>query len=226
MKVKVNLINNSNGLSSKQYSVNLISGSSRLPSEYQEVEYIQSSGTQYIDTNVNLSSSDTVKCKFEMTASTYSWADAIYGASTAGYFFVLLMRSPTQARVGTSANQANSTNYELNKIYDTTLSNGTYIENSTTYTFTPHTGFTNLPSCCIMLRNQTGGSAVPVSAKVYSFEIVGKFNGIPCYRKSDGVIGMYDTVSETFFTNAGTGTFSKGNNTGVVSIKKYKVNIV
>ena len=35
---------------------------------------------------------------------------------------------------------------------------------------------------------------------------------IPCYRKSDNVIGMFDKVSQTFFTNAGTGTFTKGNN--------------
>lgn len=33
---------------------------------------------------------------------------------------------------------------------------------------------------------------------------------IPCYRKSDVEIGMYDLVSKTFLTNAGTGTFTKG----------------
>ena len=33
---------------------------------------------------------------------------------------------------------------------------------------------------------------------------------IPCYRKSDGEIGMYDFVSNSFFTNAGSGTFEKG----------------
>lgn len=33
---------------------------------------------------------------------------------------------------------------------------------------------------------------------------------IPCYRKSDNEIGMYDLVSKTFFTNQGTGTFTKG----------------
>lgn len=35
---------------------------------------------------------------------------------------------------------------------------------------------------------------------------------IPCYRKSDNVIGLYDLVTETFFTNSGTGTFTKGPN--------------
>ena len=33
---------------------------------------------------------------------------------------------------------------------------------------------------------------------------------VPCYRKSDGVIGMYDLVRETFLTNVGSGTFTKG----------------
>ena len=36
------------------------------------------------------------------------------------------------------------------------------------------------------------------------------FNGIPARRDSDGVLGIYDTVSNNFFTNAGTGTFIAG----------------
>lgn len=33
---------------------------------------------------------------------------------------------------------------------------------------------------------------------------------IPCYRKSDGVIGMYDLVFGVFYQNSGTGEFLKG----------------
>ena len=36
-------------------------------------------------------------------------------------------------------------------------------------------------------------------------------NFIPCYRKSDNVAGLYDLVNGVFYTNAGTGTFIKGN---------------
>ena len=32
----------------------------------------------------------------------------------------------------------------------------------------------------------------------------------PCYRKSDGVIGMYDAARNRFFTNMGGGSFTKG----------------
>ena len=34
---------------------------------------------------------------------------------------------------------------------------------------------------------------------------------IPCYRKADNVIGLYDKVNDVFYTNAGTGSFTKGN---------------
>ena len=37
-------------------------------------------------------------------------------------------------------------------------------------------------------------------------------NYIPCYRKSDNKPGMYDIVSNKFFTNAGTGEFLVGQN--------------
>lgn len=183
----------------------------KLPDEYTELEYLESTGTQYIDTGIYVHSSDVVKCKFEVLSSTSSMADAIYGcySSAIKNFFVLLMRSPSNARVGTSSNQASSTNYELNKVYDTTLTNGTYIENGTTYTFTPSADFTQPVTFWVMSRNQANG--VPISAKVYSFEIEGKFNGIPCRRNSDNALGLYDIVSRTFFENAGTGSFIAGN---------------
>ncbi len=33
---------------------------------------------------------------------------------------------------------------------------------------------------------------------------------VPCYRKSDGVIGMYDVARKVFLTNIGSGSFTKG----------------
>ena len=51
-------------------------------------------------------------------------------------------------------------------------------------------------------------------AKLYYFKIyvedVLVRDFIPCYRNSDNVVGMYDLVSNTFFVNQGTGTFTKG----------------
>lgn len=60
----------------------------------------------------------------------------------------------------------------------------------------------------------TGSGNVPFIGRIYYVKIFANgdevLNLIPCYRKSNGEIGMYDTTSKTFFTNAGTGTFAKG----------------
>ena len=50
--------------------------------------------------------------------------------------------------------------------------------------------------------------------KLYTLNISANGNHIidlvPCYRKSDDEIGMYDLVRKQFYTNAGTETFLKG----------------
>ena len=65
--------------------------------------------------------------------------------------------------------------------------------------------------------NSTGSASKTKAQDIriykYSVEYDGDLiqNLIPCYRKSDNEPGMYDTVSKTFFTNSGTGTFLVGN---------------
>lgn len=52
------------------------------------------------------------------------------------------------------------------------------------------------------------------SCKIYQIKLYAgqtlKFDGYPCYRLSDSVAGMYNKVNSTFYTNAGTGTFTVG----------------
>lgn len=48
-------------------------------------------------------------------------------------------------------------------------------------------------------------------AKIYADDKLVR-HMIPCYRKSDGVVGMYDLVEDKFYTNTGLGTFTKGSN--------------
>lgn len=46
--------------------------------------------------------------------------------------------------------------------------------------------------------------------RVYENNVLTR-NYIPCYRKSDNKIGLYDTVVGAFITSTGTGTLTKGN---------------
>ena len=51
-------------------------------------------------------------------------------------------------------------------------------------------------------------------ARIYKFDIsenaVLVRSYIPCYRKSDNVIGMYDLINDVFHTNSGSGKFIYG----------------
>ena len=58
--------------------------------------------------------------------------------------------------------------------------------------------------------NLSKGTSRFYYSKLYQNDVLVR-DYIPCYRKSDGEIGVYDFVTNTFFPNAGTGTFVKGN---------------
>ena len=73
----------------------------------------------------------------------------------------------------------------------------------------------NNHSIYIFGGNDSGSASYKSSIKLYEFKISDgdtlTHEFIPCYRKSDGEIGLYDKVENKFYTNAGTGTFIKGN---------------
>ena len=74
-----------------------------------------------------------------------------------------------------------------------------------------------LTNSIYLFAGNSDGSPTEVSStlKVFSFQLYENetlaLDFVPCYRISDGVIGMYDLVSQAFCTNADTSTtFTKG----------------
>ena len=193
----------------------------KLPSEYQQVEYIESTGTQYIDTGVIPNNETGLKIKLSLpeiindtfrfgcrqdTGNTrfilgsqdsvayFGFGNLIHPRGT-GYW-IINENVPFTA----SLNYLNSRTANINNLNNQNVSN---ISINFTYSL-------------IMFGRNSSGTITSSAQKVYSCEIT---NGneivrdfIPCYRKSDNVIGMYDLVENKFYTNAGTGTFLKGNN--------------
>lgn len=72
-----------------------------------------------------------------------------------------------------------------------------------------------LPTATIYLFAVNGASGC-YEGECRGFQMISLADGtpirkfVPCYRVADGVIGLYDTVEGKFYTNAGTGTFTKG----------------
>lgn len=208
-----------------------------LPDEYQLVEYIQSDGNQYINTLVNpsvsLSSGARYNLKVEITAlvtaNTYiygalgnSLRSGNFRANTGGLQLVWYTGgSSSSVRGGTTLksdelavgsvleagyvvdNTAKTYNYSLKTESASYVNSGTYTGEAT-------------PNANIYLMYCSGvSSAAKFPGKWMEFEICDIDNNpvlhlYPCYRKADGVVGMFDIVSQTFFVNAGSGSFTKG----------------
>lgn len=191
----------------------------RLPNEYQEVEYIQSTGTQYIDTGILPSSNTNITMDYEyISGQSGKYVPLACERITVGsdMFGIWINESTkeiainygdvdTSAISGTNGAGRHTYSNDRNKWYldgslIKTISTSSFSSTSTLFIFGLNSGTE------IETRDCT--------AKLYSFTAYQNSNLIrnfvPCYRKSDNEIGMYDLVSNQFYTNAGTGVFLMG----------------
>lgn len=196
-----------------------------LPTEYQEVEYIATSGTQYIDTDYILKSN---KFKVDLVVQ-FTGANATTFASYVGFMKSSSTVTPrfgihnytggtymygADATISTTSAVAKEKDFIIFNGTGSTQSlsvNGVVNSSSTSYNMS-----SNTLSIYLGARNLAGAGNNTISAKFYRFKL--SVDGqkvrdlIPCYRKSDNVIGMYDITNNKFYTNKGTGSFTKGSN--------------
>lgn len=188
---------------------------SRLPVDYIELQYIQSSGTQYIDTGYKPNNNTRVQCKFELLESGRAYG--IFGSriayqNTAFDLFAYGQNSSKdfQDDYGSNVNAPMASTlgiYEIDKNKNVTNLNGNI------YTF-PSSTFQSNYNMYILGINTAGSTNIQLgSLKIYSCQIYD--NGtlirdfVPC-KTIEGVVGLYDTVNGAFYTNSGTGSFIAG----------------
>lgn len=194
---------------------------SQLPIEYQEVEYIQSSGTQYIDTGVVATSGFEIDIKINIDTITGSWAPILSAHElSAPYkrnFIAYGSSGKMEIDAGDKITQTSVTLTGDDVIKASNIENNFYLNiNGTDYTPTVTTAASNLAYSgrTMHLLHSNGYDIGYTSGKVYYCKItvdgtlVRSF--VPCYRKSDNIVGLYDLVNGVFYTNAGTGNFAKG----------------
>lgn len=189
-----------------------------LPKEYEELEYIEGNGTQYIDTGVKPTAQTSVIVKAKLLSLT--GGPSFCGSlGTNGVNGILIGTNST----GDGAFYINSTSTSIsgviinaNKIYEISVSGTTVSiqkEGEAVQTISNTVSVSaNNNNIYMIGRNNNGvaerfGSFNYYYMKIYDNGVLVR-NFIPSKRKSDNVIGMYDTVSNNFFTNSGTGTFT------------------
>lgn len=174
-----------------------------LPSGYKKLEYIQSSGTQKIDTGLLVEKSDSFEMEFEWTptapsSACYVGADGYMqvGMGTSGYG--LFLTSNTTA-YGTKDSVTETLYVNNTQVFSHNWSNENLLNVKL-----------GLFSCGAAGNTWRSGA---VTAKLYGCTIkkagVLVRNFIPC-KNSSGVIGLWDDVNSTFYQNAGSGTFTAG----------------
>ncbi len=197
-------------------------------SGYERIEYLQASGTQYIDTGYIHDNSTKVdmRIKFDSVSPQYQ---SFYGArnstaDTAKGFSLWLNYAKFRRAFGESAANIDSHTVTTSTIYDI------HLDKSGACTATPEGGtaialgsatqggpLTFTDFLFAINQNASAGGRSPqflTRAKLYSCKI---FSGttlvrdfVPVRRTSDGVLGLLDLAHGTFYTNAGTGSFSAG----------------
>lgn len=193
----------------------------RLPAEYQEVEYLEGQGAQWIQTNVRQRSGLRAKYRILFT-SHISDTQQVFatnrGMNAKNLYFPYISSGKWyygyDGAINTNVTVFENTIYEV----DSTLDVGNQIVTVNGNTIANGSNTTNISTTEIMGLFANSNPNVPrfAYAKIYDLsvidtstdELVAEF--IPCYRKSDSKPGMYDLISGTFFTNAGTGEFLVG----------------
>lgn len=201
---------------------------SRIPSEYQEVEWIKnsvpsstSSGAcldlgfafdkgavihlNFIAHGINgqpfgaAENSGKLRCMISQTA---SGGYTIYGSNGSGY-------------LGSGISGLGSEVHFLYTIKKGSLKIEDLISGIKSNEVTTQAEYTMTRNLYLFAQNYNTAPRFLGQCSVKSFQYYDNDNNlicdlIPCYRKADGVIGMYDIVRKIFLTNAGTGSFTKG----------------
>ena len=184
-----------------------------IPSIYEQLDYIQSTGTQWIDTGTKLTKDFkffyTINVQNAGSGSAMPWATYVSGNRYTCQF-------PNHTtvwfqRAGGTLYQGDLNGTILNKdlyIIETLNSvnvNGINYGNGT-FTFTQNNtnvGLFNSPGSNYQSANKLGIFQWYDDNKLVHYYV-------PARRKSDGVIGLYDIANNEFKTNSGIGTFIAG----------------
>lgn len=202
-----------------------------LPSKYQKVEYIESNGTQYINTGLigkpGYTIETTVAFTSLATGSYQYFAGYSYTGSSDRIYFIRLANTSEYLGYTYGSNNANTISLSLleenifyniksvmkestqelfldrKRIGTSTYGSLSYDEENPKYIYMFTSQYVN--------GTNGGTNAKCKEAKWYDENDNLVRNFVPCYRKADGEIGMYDLITGKFYLNSGTGTFGKGN---------------
>lgn len=190
-----------------------------LPSGYTALKYIESSGTQYIDTGFKPNQNTRVDMDLEILSTTAS-VSVVLGVRTSDFaapWFGVVYRE-TYLRSDYGSAQLNLTPTAIHDRAKLSHDKNIFSFGEVSVTNTAST-FTCTNSLFLLAYSNGGAGGNPVNAKLYSCQIYD--NGtlvrdfVPA-QDGSGVVGLYDQQNGVFYANAGSGSFTGESMTGPV----------
>lgn len=199
-----------------------------LPLGYTAVEYIEGTGTQWIDTDIGSDENTGMYLEAALTEVLQyppeNGGKNFLGVISSNFLIGYQNNNDSQdfrfsrkKGIGVTLEYDFDTPLDTNKhtFQNNYLNNHKFVVDEESVD-APDAEFKNTRGMAIFRTTfgNTGYYNAPIKAKIYRLKISQDTDIIadvyPAKRDSDGVVGMYDIISNTFFTNSGTGSFIAG----------------
>lgn len=203
-------------------------GDNALSEGYTAVEYIESTGEQWIDTNFQIDQDSGMYLDAQLTEVPEDFTDNTalifcgcvnnnfgIGISSTNHTFAFMRKRGVGATNNGSTGHSPDTDRH---IFKNNFFNDHYFVLDSEFLNAPDANFSNDYGIAIF-RSTYGSNTVyyhtPIKARIYRLKL-SQGNEIiadlcPAKRDIDGAIGMYDIIQDVFYTNSGTGEFIAGN---------------
>lgn len=200
-------------MSRREYNTNILPNG--LPNGFTQLQYIQSTGTQYIKLENPYSwNSWKIEGRGEFTRLT-SDRQHLFGNDSGSYEIDNNGTCTYNGVTKTLYGLIHTLTYEHRKITNTSRYRKTYTLDGELWTGFESTW--NANSCISFFKHHYAVNEVwsrPAYAKLYYAKLyqddVLIHDFLPAKRNSDNIVGLYDIITNTFYTNNGTGTFLYG----------------
>lgn len=203
-----------------------------LPSGYTPIEYIESTGTQYIDTGVTPAGDICITIDFQASTVSGNWyaiagsrGDASHNYENNICFFIDGSTGTYRTDYGSSAvsfGSADTARHTVIKDAGKTKFDGSVVADAQYESLGG-----DLP-IFVFACDEQGEANFRSSIKVYgcSIEIGASFvrDFIPVKRESDGAVGLYDIIGGQLYANEGNGSFQAGPEADISDQLAYDAN--
>ena len=185
-----------------------------LPSGYTRLEYIKSSGTQYIDTGFKPNQNTRVVMDVTPVDVILEKMWCAFGVRQNGIYFGLYKASTGNMNLTWfyGSNYSNYFTVDYAKRHNLEVNKNVASVDGTSKSYAAQTFQFTIP-LFLLCDNDAGSPTSAGAALLYSCQIYD--NGtlirdfIPC-KNASGAIGLWDDVNSVFYQNAGSGTFDAG----------------